>query len=413
MRRSWLDLERESVAQAIELWHRLGSEEFIGRTKFMESNRYVVIDNRRRIDSKPLLAMAYQLQFGCRKDEVPRLSGGEETRAILGRLGYTLVDLRSDSPLAGIGVQVGVDSSTRFWWANQSQNFYPVYEDRTLWAPLLGRNGQRVDHWLTLQDASPGDIVFHYNSPELCAVSRVATAPQHAYPPRGYIESSTKTIGNLVLVDPICEVRVARETVLEVLENGFGPVNADGTLRRGYFFPVTNAVGVVMLGVAGIEHIENAREWGSIGIEASDQRVDGSSDRLALTAVRAEQRFLRRQQIRRWGSSCCLCGSSLPEELLVAAHIKPRWACTETERMDILNVSMLACLLGCDALYELGYVVVGSNGTIRRGPRRSTNAEVKVLTLLDRHCPSVTNDSRPYFDWHREHHVSFLGGSPA
>jgi hypothetical protein len=52
-----------------------GREEFLARTKFKESNRYVVIDKGQRVDSKPLLAMAYQLQFRCGKNEVPRLSG--------------------------------------------------------------------------------------------------------------------------------------------------------------------------------------------------------------------------------------------------------------------------------------------------------------------------------------------------
>lgn len=405
MKGSWVALERESVARAITLWHSLGSEEFIGRTKFMESNRYVVIDNGRRIDSKPLLAMAYQLQFDCRKSDVPRLSGGEETRAILRRLGYTLVDLRSDFPSA-VDSYLQVDSLTRFWWANQSQNFSPVFEDRTLWAPLLGRNGQKVDHWLSLEGASPGDIVFHYDSPELRAISLVATAPQLAYAPRGYLESSTKTVGNLVLVEPIREVRVARKTVLEVLERGFGPVNADGTLRRGYFLPVTNGAGLAMLGFAGLNPVEKLPEHAGSGTGAGTELIEGTSDRLALAAVRAEQGFLRRQQIQRWGSTCCLCGSPLPEELLFAAHIKPRWACTQTERMDTFNVSMLACLFGCDALYELGYVVVGSSGTIERGMRRSTHIESRLLAILDRHCPSFTKDSSQYFEWHRQYHLN-------
>lgn len=402
VRSTWLDLERESIARAIELWHSLGSETFIGRTKFKESNRYVVFDRGQRIDSKPLLAMAYQIQFSCSKEAVPRLSGGEETRAILLRHGYKLVDLRSDASPAD-GEEAQVDSSTNFWWANQSQNFDPVFGDRTLWAPLLGKNGQRVDHWLSLEEARLGDIVFHYDSPELRAISRVATPPQLAYAPRGYLESATKTVGNLILVEPIQEVRVGRNEVLEELESGFGPVNADGTLRRGYFFPISEAAGLAVLGLAGLKPVEKMQNSSPA---VSPQPTQGSSDRLALTAVRAEQRFLRRQQIQRWGSVCCLCGSSLPEELLVGAHIKPRWACTEAERMDTFNIAMLACLFGCDALYELGYVVVGSTGIVERGIRRSTTVDGRLEALLNRRCSSFSNDSRAYFEWHRGYHMS-------
>ncbi|GAA3112892.1 hypothetical protein GCM10020001_034880 [Nonomuraea salmonea] len=50
--------------------------------------------------------------------------------------------------------------------------------------------------------------------------------------------------------------------------------------------------------------------------------------------------------------------------MLVAAHIKRRKDCSNLERRDLANVGMLACLLGCDVLYELGYVGVGEGGLI-------------------------------------------------
>jgi hypothetical protein len=47
-----------------------------------------------------------------------------------------------------------------------------------------------------------------------------------------------------------------------------------------------------------------------------------------------------------------------PVDLLVAAHIKRRSLCSETERRDLHNVAMLACKFGCDALFEEGYWLV-------------------------------------------------------
>src|SRR4051794_27306494 len=124
MKRSWADLESRSIDRAIKLWHELGSEEFIARTRFKESNRYVVIDRGQPIASKPLVAMAFQLQFGCGKDGPPRLSGGEQTRAILDRLGYMLVDIYGASFEDTLGLlKVTVAPSTQFWWANQTANF--------------------------------------------------------------------------------------------------------------------------------------------------------------------------------------------------------------------------------------------------------------------------------------------------
>ena len=139
------------------------------------------------------------------------------------------------------------------------------------------------------------------------------------------------------------------------------------------------------------------------------QFIGGASDRLAIVAVRAEQRFLRDQQLRRWGSSCSLCGRPFPEELIVAAHIKPRWACSENERMDTRNVSMLACLFGCDALFELGYVVIGDQGMIERGRRDSAQVEDRLRDIVGLRSPAYDDESHQYFAWHRQHHSTNPG----
>lgn len=391
MNSSLTDLEPQSIDRAIGLWHELGGEEFIARTRFKESYRYVVIDRGQRIASKPLVAMAFQLQFGCGTDGPPRLSGGEQTRAILGRLGYELVDLHRDTVQDTVEpLRITVGPTARFWWTNQSVNFNPVYGDGTLWAPLKDRRGQQVDHWRTLDGARPGDLVFHYASPEIRGLSRVATMPQPAYPPRGYDDVPADTKGTLVLTEPVHEVRVPRDLALGVLDSGEGPVNADGTLRRGYFFPLGVDKALELLRRAGLQTIRETETEARHHPETSEPFVGGTSDRLAIVAVRVEQRFLRDQQLQRWRSSCSLCGRDLPEELLVAAHIKPRWACSENERMDTRNIAMLACLFGCDALFELGYVVISEQGMIERGNRDSAQAEDRIGDIVGRPCMAMS-----------------------
>lgn len=410
MKRSWADLEPRSIDRAIELWHELGSEEFIARTRFKESHRYVVIDRGQSIASKPLVAMAFQLQFGCGKDGPPRLSGGEQTRSILNRLGYELVDIHGES-LEGTAepLRIAVSLATNFWWANQSVNFDPVFNDGTLWAPLKDRRGQQVDHWRTLDGVSPGDLVFHYASPEIRGVSRIATMPRPAYPPRGYDDVPADTKGTLVLTEPVHEIRVSRDRALNALDVGQGPITASGSLRNGYFFPLDPGRALEVLQLAGIEPVSGAVEDRGEHTEPFEGYLGGPSDRLAVVAIRAEQRFLRNQQLRRWGSSCALCGRSLPKELIVAAHIKPRWACSENERMDTRHVSMLACLFGCDALFELGYVVVGDQGIIEHGGRGSGQAADRIRDIVGRRCTAFGENSRQYFAWHRQHNSAKRG----
>jgi hypothetical protein len=227
--------------------------------------------------------------------------------------------------------------------------------------------------------------------------------PAPAYtPPRGYKEPGD-TEGTLVLTEPVCEVHIPWKDVLDILPRGQGPLTALGTLNRGYFYKLASEGALQLLQRAGLE-ITNDPDTGRGEIASADQFNGGPSDRWELGAVRAEQRFLRDQQLQLRGSSCSLCGHSFPEQLLVAAHIKPRSACSEKERMDTRNVSILACLFGCDALFELGYVVVGESGVIEAGKPGASQVRDRVEGLVGRKCRAHDERSRGYFAWHRAVH---------
>ncbi|MDJ0357680.1 HNH endonuclease signature motif containing protein [Paenarthrobacter sp. PH39-S1] len=408
MERTWSELDSHNVAKAIELWHELGNEEFISRTRFKESKRYVVIDQGQLISSKPLLAMAFQLQFSCSKDGPPSLTGGDQTRSILKRLRYDLIDLRTaDQNQLFEPATISIDPSTKFWWANQTANFDTVFQEGTLWAPRSDSRGRQVDHWRNLDSASPGDVVFHYGTPEIRGVSRVETMPGSTYAPHGYAESGTKTAGNLVLTKPISRVQVHRDLALRTLASDkYGPVNTLGGLRNGYFFPLNTEGALALLGQAGVKIVTETASTDVLHDITSEPAFEGLSDKSSIVAVRREQRFLRDQQLKRRGNVCSLCGESFPTAFLVAAHIKPRWACTEDERMDIHHVSMLACLFGCDALFELGYIAINDDGKIEHGSQGFQQVEHKTKCIIGLTCLAFNDQSREYYSWHRQHHAN-------
>lgn len=175
-------------------------------------------------------------------------------------------------------------------------------------------------------------------------------------------------------------------------------------MNRGYFYSLDSEGALQLLQQAGLEITDDPEE-GRYEAVSADQYFGRPSDRWTFGASRTEQRFLRNQQLQLRGSSCSLCGHSFPEQFLIAAHIKPRSACSEKERMDTRNVSMLACLFGCDALFELGYVVVGESGVIEAGKRR-TDKQVRdrIEGLVGRKCQAHDERSRGYFAWHRAAH---------
>ncbi|MGG2035142.1 hypothetical protein ABFY62_31035 [Pseudomonas aeruginosa] len=106
-------------------------------------------------------------------------------------------------------------------------------------------------------------------------------------------------------------------------------------------------------------------------VEAAKEAFKHLGDELDVPAAvkrRKEQALLRTILLSNKASECCaLCGRDLPVDLLVIGHIRKRHSCPPEMKKDLANV-MPVCLLGCDRLFENGYVFIDSTGTIQQGP---------------------------------------------
>ncbi|MFE4727342.1 hypothetical protein [Microbacterium sp. NPDC056736] len=130
----------------------------------------------------------------------------------------------------------------------------------------------------------------------------------------------------------------------------------------------------------------------------------GTLDRPATVRQRREQQQLRAALLRgRAEAECELCGEKYPARFLWASHIKKRAAATDQEARDIPRVAMLACVFGCDALFEDGYVSV-ENGTIVGAASVAGSAAIgrRIGQLRGRSVDRYA-DAAVYFDWHRAH----------
>jgi hypothetical protein len=129
-------------------------------------------------------------------------------------------------------------------------------------------------------------------------------------------------------------------------------------------------------------------------------------DGITQVKFRKEQGMLRSLLLKDHASGdCCICGLTYPAELLVAAHIKRRSLCSAEERNDLTNVAMLACVFGCDALYEVGYLSVSGEGVIlvTDDPDGRLGAVTdRLAELAGKTCSAFTDVSADYFAWHRE-----------
>lgn len=146
------------------------------------------------------------------------------------------------------------------------------------------------------------------------------------------------------------------------------------------------------------------------GPEISDRLLTGLEglDGSALRMTRREQRRLR---LRMFGSRpdvvCALCGRRLPTDLVRLAHIKRRAEASFDERLTFAN-TMPACTLGCDEMFERGYILVDEYGHIQanRNLGGAPDLYAVIAPLVGRVVVDYQPSQAHFFQWHRDRHGS-------
>ncbi|RXK87047.1 HNH endonuclease [Filimonas effusa] len=104
-------------------------------------------------------------------------------------------------------------------------------------------------------------------------------------------------------------------------------------------------------------------------------------------------------------NTCAICNKRFPVSFLVTAHIKIRVYCGLKERIDP-NIVMPLCKMGCDELYERGYICI-VNGYVKRTNSKPASTAISsyIRKIVRNKCGSYNEHSSGYFQWHYEHHT--------
>ena len=269
-----------------------------------------------------------------------------------------------------------------YWWASQSKNYRTAIPDGTLWTrPRV--NGVMPAERAALQLLAPDDIVFHYGRKHVRAVSVVVSAAVDARRPPGYPrgprETDANDDGKLVRVDVFADdLALPWRRVAQLIEPGTpGPLTAAGVPREAYISPLTHTDAHALLAELGVEaplrHLPGRphENWAP---------GSGDTDATALARIRKEQSQLRAHLLDgRASAECGICTQAIPADLLVAGHIVPRRDLGDAQRWEFESVAMLVCILGCDALFEHGYLVVGDDGRVTPGRAASAASVVEAV----------------------------------
>lgn len=132
--------------------------------------------------------------------------------------------------------------------------------------------------------------------------------------------------------------------------------------------------------------------------------IDGPFDRLTIHKSRKEQKKLR-QALRRESTvaACAICTRVFTWDFLVVAHIKKRSLASSSERADLPNVVPM-CLLGCDALFERGFVGIKKGRVVTLKQPDTEDLSNFVATIEGKMSGWLNADTEKYFEWHIDHH---------
>ncbi|WP_104168608.1 hypothetical protein [Arthrobacter sp. SX1312] len=291
-----------------------------------------------------------------------------------------------------------------YWYAAQGvvRTFDASIDEGILWT-CPRRPGETTSEDRTnILKMVEGDIVFYHSKSYLRAVSVVTASWRDAPRPSSHRpgRDGEEDDGWLVKVQPLeTGLKLFYKNVAQLIKCGSpGPFNAVGAPRQKFLSRLNDVDGNKLLRRLGLEYVDEGL-YGRPFTEWLGDNTDG----LSISTIRNEQSALRRRLLKgRAVAPCSLCQAELPARLLVAGHIKPRASCSEQERKDY-RAAMLICSLGCDVIFEWGYIVVSTDGRMEPGiPAETLPLEAAVAELSGQRCTAHDEVTAPRFESHRQ-----------
>ncbi|MET3945797.1 hypothetical protein ABIB49_000472 [Arthrobacter sp. UYCu512] len=304
----------------------------------------------------------------------------------------------------------------KFWWVNQGQSYKWESALGVMWAPHVNEDGKTQHHWERMDRVQPGDVIVNYADMQIRAISTALTDARPAANPHvGLTELEWEKDGREIkLRMQELEVPMHLSDVPEALRKSWksygSPFNIKGGVNQGYLFELPEEAGLWIMNELSLV-AEAGDDLSDVIPDAGESETDAvivvGPDGEVVVKFRAEHGQLKKHLFGgKKESECALCGKLLPRGLLVTSHIKKRAECNPGERMD-KRVVMAACALGCDAVYERGYIKVSPAGVIEIGPRISATEHLSAFVndLVGKKVSAFTPHTAKYFAWHAKWHA--------
>lgn len=132
--------------------------------------------------------------------------------------------------------------SRSYWWVNQGKTYDEERRAGILWAPRRAPNGQTKNFWTRMTYVEEDDLILHYSTGALRAVSRAAGPAADSPIPDSLPADEWERDGWLIrarYVDLLRPVRL--EEIPLVWREGTKeePFDKNGNVKQGYLYPLS------------------------------------------------------------------------------------------------------------------------------------------------------------------------------
>ena len=287
------------------------------------------------------------------------------------------------------------------YWTEQDKVDFPIAsQDKfAVWGVSDGKRKINKNKWLKM---AAGDLVLFYGGNEFFSVGKViykttnSSLASHLWDTIVIGSDEKMDWLNIFLIDDIRDTRIPLKTFNKIM--GYAP-NYIVQAYQVYDESVSEKI------IEGLE----LGDWDSpISYDNSkslQERLTSlvQTDSVSNTTRRLEQSLLREHLFGNSSSShkCAICLKEFPDNLLHAAHIKKRQNCNEEERKN-LDIVMPLCKLGCDELFEKGFILVDKKGLVERNQSKDITPDLETyLSEVEGNTCSHFNNFTEGFFLHR------------
>jgi hypothetical protein len=267
-------------------------------------------------------------------------------------------------------------------------------ENVHLWGVPDGHNNQNLKEW---NKAQTGDTCLFYRDKKYFSQSKIISKFEDENIALRLWKKDHKgdVWKNLMVLESLSSISISSYRFNKLLKKKNTPLNS---------FKVQNIKEEEFLKQIGITNLKPHKNLDKEHYQKRLNELDQVDGLKSDAKVRLEQNIFTNFLFNKNSKTrCAICSKNYPNSIMVAGHIKKRSLCDESEKRN-LNVIMPICKIGCDDLFERGYIYLDSGGYVRLNKDKELSEDLinYLKTIVNKHSWYFNKDNANFYEQHRK-----------